>query len=80
MRALLALCLASLVGWASAISIGDSVRANVNLNIRASASTSGTLLGTAPSGSTGVVVSGPTSANGYTWWRIDWDSGSLSTG
>ena len=65
---------------ASAISIGDSIRANVNLNIRASATTSGTLLGTAPSGSTGVVLAGPTSANGWIWWRIDWDNSSLSTG
>lgn len=58
---------------AEALTVGDRIQATANLNIRASASTSGSLLGTAPSGAQGWITGGPTSANGYAWWRVDWD-------
>ncbi|SKA95078.1 Putative Ig domain-containing protein [Prosthecobacter debontii] len=66
------------VTGAYALTIGDRIQASANLNIRSSASTSGSLLGTAAAGAQGEIIGGPTSANGYTWWRVDWDS--YSTG
>jgi len=50
--------------------INDIVRATESLNLRASASTSASRIATLASGTTGTVVGGPTSANGYTWWQI----------
>ncbi|MBX3740541.1 MAG: C39 family peptidase [Akkermansiaceae bacterium] len=70
----------AIIQQANGIVIGDRVRADLNLKIRSTASTSGADLGTVPSGSLGVVIGGPTNANGYTWWRVDWESSSLSTG
>lgn len=58
---------------AEALTVGDRIQATANLNIRASASTNGSLLGTAASGAQGWITGGPTSANGYAWWRVDWD-------
>lgn len=46
-----------------------------NLNVRATASASGTLLGTQPNGVLGTIVSGGTSVGGYYWWNINFDSG-----
>ncbi|MEQ1936398.1 MAG: SH3 domain-containing protein, partial [Fimbriimonadaceae bacterium] len=74
-------CLLILFSWSSrcyALAVGDRVQATSNLNIRSTASTSGALLATAASGSLGNIISGPTTANGLTWWRVDWDS--YSTG
>jgi hypothetical protein len=53
------------------------------LNVRAAASTTGTLLGTVATGAAGTVLDGPTVANGYTWWRVQfatitgWSAGSF---
>ena len=59
-----------------AYNYGDRVQCTVNLNVRATASTSGTLLTTEASGSKGTIESGTSqSANGYTWWYITWDNG-----
>jgi hypothetical protein len=35
----------------------------------------GVLLGTQPIGAVGTVTGGPASAIGYTWWKVDYDSG-----
>lgn len=57
-------------------SVGDKVKVNTaTLNVRDTASTSGTLLGTQSNGAFGTVVSGPTVQNSYTWWKIDYESG-----
>jgi len=58
-----------------AFSIGDRVQASSNLNVRSTPSTSGTLVGTQTVGALGSVVGGPTTADGYTWWNINYDSG-----
>jgi uncharacterized protein YgiM (DUF1202 family) len=45
------------------------------LNTRSSPSTSASIVGTHTLGDQGTVIGGPTSANGYTWYQIDYDSG-----
>jgi hypothetical protein len=63
---------------ASAFSIGDRVQvantAGVGLNVRNCAGTSCTKITNEPDGSKGTVIGGPTSANGFTWWDINWDN------
>lgn len=50
---------------------GDVVRVfDGPLNFRSSASTSGTIIGMLPTGSTGMVLNGPISANGYIWYQL----------
>lgn len=56
--------------------INDRVQViNGILNVRSTPSTSGTLLGSQPIGVLGTVVGGPTAANGFNWWNINFDSG-----
>jgi len=45
--------------------------------VRASASTSGTFLGSQPTNTTGKIVDGPVSSGGYVWWNIDFDNSVL---
>jgi chitodextrinase len=56
-------------------SLNDRVQTTDTVNVRASASTQGTLLGTQPTGALGTVIGGPVSADGYTWWNVNFDSG-----
>ncbi|MBI4085754.1 MAG: hypothetical protein HY433_00695, partial [Candidatus Liptonbacteria bacterium] len=65
---------------------GDRVQSTVNLNVRQSPSTGGVILGSVPVGTQGTIscnlagsTACPTTANGYTWWYIDWD-GSIPNG
>src|SRR3989344_2717527 len=57
--------------------IGDRIQTTAapNLNVRATPSTSGTLLGTKLPDSRGAVIGGPTVADGFTWWNINFDNG-----
>lgn len=55
--------------------IGDTVQTTSNLNVRATASTSGTLVGTQPTGIQGTVIAGPTYADLFHWWQINYNSG-----
>lgn len=57
--------------------INDAVRVTETLNLRSSASTSGSVIAVMQPGTTGTVVGGPTSANGYIWWRLRTTSGAL---
>jgi hypothetical protein len=63
---------------ASAFSIGDRVQVantgGTGLNVRNCAGTSCTKITNEPDGSKGTVIGGPTSANGFTWWDINWDN------
>ena len=72
---LMALCYSSEL---LAISVGDRVSANSNLNVRPSPGSS-TLLGTQSGGSQGYVVAGPQVASlqgtSYVWWQVNWDTG-----
>jgi hypothetical protein len=56
--------------------IGDRVMVNIDptLRVRSSAALSGSVLGEQPVGALGTVVAGPVSADGYTWWQINYDS------
>jgi uncharacterized protein YgiM (DUF1202 family) len=50
---------------------GDTVRVfDGPLNFRSSASTSGSIIGTLPTGTSGMVLNGPVSANGYSWYQL----------
>src|SRR3989338_9480143 len=55
-------------------SIGDTVEATTTINVRATPSVSGTLLGAQTQGAQGTVVGGPTYANGYHWWQINYNT------
>jgi len=61
------------VKTAAALSIGDRVRTTTTLNVRAAANDA--LLGKQVSGAFGSVVSGPIVSGGYTWWKINFDTG-----
>ena len=54
---------------------GQRVQTTSNLNVRATASATGTLLGTQPSSALGTIISGGQSADGYYWWNVNYDSG-----
>ena len=58
-----------------AFAIGDRVKTTANLNVYATPSTSGTIVGAQSVGSFGNVIGGPISANGFVWWNIDYDVG-----
>ncbi|MFZ3326415.1 MAG: CARDB domain-containing protein [Methylocella sp.] len=55
--------------------IGDRVITTANLNVYATPSTSGTILGVQSLGSFGNVIGGPISANNFVWWNINYDIG-----
>ena len=59
----------------SEIHKGDTVRVTTGLNVRTEPGTSGSKITTMAAGSTGTVLEGPVSAEGYTWWRISYDDG-----
>jgi uncharacterized protein YraI len=61
----------------SSIQIGDTVRTSTSLRLRSSPSTSGALIATLPTGATGTVLAGPTTATGHVWYRLQT---SLGTG
>ena len=83
---LLVLLLSALASPQSALALGRGDRVIVQnatdgLFIRSGAGTGyNPPLGAVYNGETGTIVSGPRSGNGYTWWRVDWDSPSLPTG
>jgi len=55
-------------------SIDDRVQTTLDLNVRATPSSTGTLAGVQPTGSLGTVISGPITADGFTWWKLDYDN------
>ncbi|MFA5795543.1 MAG: Ig-like domain-containing protein, partial [Candidatus Brocadiia bacterium] len=59
---------------ASVFVIGDRVQTTSNLNIRATPTTAGTLLGTQATGNLGTVIGGPISADGFNWWNVNYDN------
>ena len=61
--------------------IGDRVQTTATLNVRATPSVTGVLLGTQPTGALGTVVEGPfvvggpgVTPDGYIWWNINYDN------
>lgn|GEM_PF-3477926 len=69
---------------ASAFDVGDIVKVITNTNVRAGPGTSYAEItdpdysGTAGAVTLGKITSGPQTANGYTWWGIDFGPGSYS--
>jgi uncharacterized protein YgiM (DUF1202 family) len=55
--------------------INDKFRVTETMNLRSSASTSASVVQSMPAGTTGTVIGGPTSANGYVWWNVRLTSG-----
>ena len=50
---------------------GDTATVTEPLNLRTGPGTGNGVISVLPVGSTGEVVDGPRSANGYTWWRLE---------
>jgi hypothetical protein len=53
--------------------IGDAVSTTAKINVRSTAG--GRRIGSQNRGANGTVIGGPTQAQGYTWWQINYDSG-----
>lgn len=55
--------------------IGDAVQVSERLNLRSSASTSGSIVAILQPGVVGTVLAGPSAGSGYTWWQIQTSQG-----
>jgi chitodextrinase len=60
---------------AASFNVGDSINTADKINIRSCASISCAKLGTQTAGMTGTVTGGPATADGHTWWNINYNSG-----
>jgi hypothetical protein len=57
------------------VAIGDRIEITVGpKNVRTTYSTKSNILGSQPVGALGTVISGPITANGYTWYEINYDN------
>ncbi len=62
-------------------SLNARVRTTTNLNVRTDPGTSNPEItgsgypGFAPSGTTGIVIDGPISSDGFVWWKVQFDAG-----
>lgn len=72
---------------ASKFNIGDTVEVTDNLNVRICAGTDNNVCpeitdpdypGCAPKGTLGKILSGPSSGDGYIWWKVDFGPGLYS--
>jgi hypothetical protein len=61
------------LSWGYAVNDGV-LPTTTNVNVRSGAATSNSILYTVSPGDSGLIVSGPTVAGGYTWWYINWAS------
>ena len=63
---------------ALALSVGDRVVVqnvgSIGLNVRTGAGTGYSVIGKVYDGAKGTITSGPRNANGYTWWKVRWNS------
>ena len=58
----------------SGFGVGDRIEVRVGmLNVRASGSSTGAIQGGQSYGSEGIIVGGPVTAGGFTWWDINYD-------
>jgi uncharacterized protein YgiM (DUF1202 family) len=55
--------------------VNDTFRVSASTNLRATPTTTGSVLTTMAIGTTGTVVGGPGNANGYTWWQVQLATG-----
>jgi chitodextrinase len=56
------------------ISIGSRIQTTDRVKVRTTPTTKGKALCTQPLGVLGTVVGGPTTASGYKWWNVNYDS------
>ena len=76
--------LLSTAGATGKFNIGDTVEVTANLNVRTGPGTSypeitdPDYLGYAPKGTIGKILGGPSSADGYIWWSVDFGPGLYS--
>lgn len=61
-------------GSANQIQIGSTVETTNKVKVRLKPSTKGQVICTQLTKARGIVVGGPTVANGYTWWQVDYNS------
>jgi Carbohydrate binding module (family 6)/Chitobiase/beta-hexosaminidase C-terminal domain/Fibronectin type III domain len=57
------------------LAIGSNIKLTDYLNVRTSASLTAPTLGVQPINATGVIIGGPVTANGHTWWQINYTTG-----
>jgi hypothetical protein len=55
--------------------LGDRVRTTATINVRRNPGLDGTVVGQQGGGVSGTVAQGPILSGGYTWWRLEFDSG-----
>jgi GH25 family lysozyme M1 (1,4-beta-N-acetylmuramidase) len=64
---------------AEALTVGSAVEVTGTggdgLNVRSSATSSGTVVGVEKDGARGVVQEGPVASGSFIWWRVQWKSG-----
>src|SRR3989339_1034617 len=56
------------------LAINDRVKTTTTLNVRATPSITGTLLGSQVLGAFGTIIGGPVSSDGYWWWQVNYDN------
>ncbi len=59
----------------SRFSNGDQVESTTDLNTRARPDTGSSVRVTVSPGTTGKITGGPTQEGGYTWWKVQWETG-----
>ncbi|MBX4189188.1 fibronectin type III domain-containing protein [Candidatus Parcubacteria bacterium] len=59
----------------STFQIGNTVHTTIKVSVRSTSTTKGKPAGTQKAGATGVIVNGPQTGSGYTWWYVDFTSG-----
>jgi len=55
--------------------IDDRIQTTLDLEVRDTPATNGTLLGTQLLDALGTIIAGPVAADGFNWWRVNYDSG-----
>ncbi|WP_330633187.1 N-acetylmuramoyl-L-alanine amidase [Halocatena halophila] len=58
----------------SRFSNGDQVASTADLNTRTNPGTDSSVRDTVTPGTVGEITAGPTQADGYTWWKVQWNS------
>ena len=64
-------------GGSDKFAIGDTIQVTSAVNFRTAPTTSASVIALLSAGTTGTVVGGPQTANGYTWWQFRTSGGSV---
>lgn len=60
---------------ATGLAIGANIKTTDYLNVRTSASLTASTLGVQAVNATGTIIGGAITANGHTWWQINYATG-----